>query len=651
MFARALPFTLCVSLLLICSTPLSAVYLLRYATVAKNGAITFTGNTLGLSKQINANEPGTSDAIGAFITTDETKQVGNYPIGTTLDWHQNRSTAVLDIPANSFIEHAELIWGGSYGYFNEWGEQGEDPNIILTPANDPITLITPDQTPHLVAPIEATKQNVQNPTVRYSAGNYVRSADVTEIVKAAGGGTYTVGGIPATLSPLDNTHNAAGWTLAVVYSNPTMRTRNMSLFVGCEQASYTTNQPAIVEGFCTPPDDDSQGGRLFVSALEADAIKVGDKMLFGQTATTLLPLSGVNNPQNNFFCSQINSKDGLLDTRGSFGDLNAQPFSPAYDVNPGRQGYDITCVDLSSTLTSNQHVAYALGTTQGDDYTINALGIEIDVDAPFIETVKKVNGQDGIQAEVGDIVEFTITVQNNGSSIAYETVFKDPLEEGLSYVPDTLTLNGVALETPNLSKGIALGDLINQGEPVAIAFQAKIERYPTSGNIYHNASSDDYLFTPCQCSDPIPLKALSNVVTIELPHCPPPTPPTPPIPPTPPPAPPIPPTPPPAPPIPPAPPVTPANPPKFFKGICRKCVTLDLTTYSIEAWWKKIKSPDLIQYRIYANGKKIAEFSPDESSSFKRCLPNKHAASHFEIAAVYRGNIESEHLPIRVKYE
>ena len=46
-------------------------------------AITFIGNTLGLSKQSNQNNAGTSDAIGAFSTTDTTQKVGNYPNGTT----------------------------------------------------------------------------------------------------------------------------------------------------------------------------------------------------------------------------------------------------------------------------------------------------------------------------------------------------------------------------------------------------------------------------------------------------------------------------------------------------------------------------------------------------------------------------------------
>lgn len=51
------------------SAPLEAAYISVYTTV-NNGAISFTGNTLGLNKTNNQNNPGTSGSIGAFITTD-----------------------------------------------------------------------------------------------------------------------------------------------------------------------------------------------------------------------------------------------------------------------------------------------------------------------------------------------------------------------------------------------------------------------------------------------------------------------------------------------------------------------------------------------------------------------------------------------------
>lgn len=499
------------------TTPGESTYILRYSTVADNGALVFGGNTLGLSKQVNQNQPGTSDAIGAFITLDTTQQVGNYPAGTTLDWTKNKSAAVLDIPAGATVLYAELIWSGSYGYLNEGAGVGENPNIILYPASTvSVYMTTPDQVVHAIQPDPATMQNVQNPTVNYSAGNYVRSANVTSIVQAQGGGTYSVGGVPATISALDNTHNAAGWTLAVAYRDPTLHTNNMSIFVGCEQASYDTNNPAAVTGFCVPPDYTGLSGRLYVSAIEADANKAGDHMEFGPAPSNLTSLSGPNNPVNNFFCSQINNSQGLLDTRGTFGTLNAVPPN---NVNPGRQGYDITSVDLTSTLSSNQTAGYALGTTQGDDYTINALGIQIAVDAPVIQATKKVNGQDSVNVNVGDIVTFTITFQNTGASDAFEVSFKDLLETGLSFVPNTFKVDGTLVANPDLSGGVPLGDLSEHSSEVTIEFKVSVDEYPEDGTlVYYNSGLLNYSFVPCLQTDPIKLEAATNQVSLILPE-------------------------------------------------------------------------------------------------------------------------------------
>ena len=87
-------------------------YLLRYGNTAA-GAVTFTGNSLGLNKANNVNGPGNVGSIGAFITLNTNLQVGTYPRGTTLNWSNNSSAAVLRMPTNSTVLYAELIWSGS----------------------------------------------------------------------------------------------------------------------------------------------------------------------------------------------------------------------------------------------------------------------------------------------------------------------------------------------------------------------------------------------------------------------------------------------------------------------------------------------------------------------------------------------------------
>ena len=290
-----------------CATPSGGTYILRYSIAGVHGAATFIGNTLGLSKALCVNDRGQSDAIGTFTTIDPTQMVGTYPsltvgagspAGTTLDWHINSSSAVLNLPAGSVILYAELVWSGSYGYYCEDGEIGVDPNCILTPADGPITFITADGVVHSVMPDPATQLISQNPSATpqqfFCAGNYLRSANVTPIFSALSladpNGTYIVSGVPATVSGLDNTQNAAGWTLAIVYqdlTNPSIN--NISLFVSNQQGSNALAPPAQVSGFCAaPPPPSAQSARILVSAIEGDANKMGDHFQFAPTPGSFL---------------------------------------------------------------------------------------------------------------------------------------------------------------------------------------------------------------------------------------------------------------------------------------------------------------------------------------------------------------------------
>jgi len=169
----------------------------------------------------------------------------------------------------------------------------------------------------------------------------------------------------------ENTDNTAGWTLAVVYANPTLPIRNMTVFVGAEGGGAA---PAQVSGFCTPGTG-AVNGRVLVSATEGDSNLGGDEFRFGPTSILGIGnrLSGLNNPLTNFFASQINNDLELLNITGTFGTLN---HTPGGNQSGRRQGWDITNVSGSAQLTNNQTQAFAQGTTSGDQYTINGLGLQ-----------------------------------------------------------------------------------------------------------------------------------------------------------------------------------------------------------------------------------------------------------------------------------
>lgn len=212
------------------------------STVNATGAITFTGNTLGLSRSETAGVPGTQDSIGGFSTINTASVYGTYPAGTTSLYQNNSSAAILVLPAGSTVLYAELIWGGSY----------VNGTVNLTAAiNNPVSFTTPLGNTVIVTPDSATANSVD---LGGGALAYVRSANVTSTIQASGAGTYVTGGVVGTIViPGDSTANHAGWTLAVIYQNPSLPFRNMSLRAGAVLVQ-ASSAPVVttITGFATP---------------------------------------------------------------------------------------------------------------------------------------------------------------------------------------------------------------------------------------------------------------------------------------------------------------------------------------------------------------------------------------------------------------
>ena len=460
--------------------------MLRYGNTTA-GAVTFTGNTLGLNKANNVNGPGNAGSIGAFITLNTNLTGGTFGPGTTLNWSNDCSAAVLRTPTNSTVLYAELIWSGS-------AILGANPpansvSNILNYINltNTVKFVLPNGSTNNVAPDPATANLVSNGTQTVF---YIRSANVTALVQAGGVGTYSVGGVPATLAPLDNNDNCCGWTLAVVYQNSSLHSRNMSLFVGNSLAATGVSSPPVgVSGFCSPPTG-PVNGYLYVCAVEGDAQIVGDQMLFGTTTNNLAVLSGPNNLSNNFFTSQINYcqpdyslwaptlTNGTIDTSGTFGLSNSIPLAAngTEPVSGARQGWDITCVNVSSALTNGVTSAFAQNTSTGDAYVVNALALQIDVGSPVLTTTQSVNHASTF---VGDTLTYTVIVTNSGTADAVNLIFTDPLPFGTSFVTNSFTTNGVTVTGANPVNGVSI-PIIRQNASLTITYQVLVDQIPPS---------------------------------------------------------------------------------------------------------------------------------------------------------------------------
>ena len=454
----------------------------RFSTTT-NGALAITGNTLGLSKISNQNRAGTIGAIGAFATTNTALQVTTFPAGTTLNYTQNSSTAILNIPAGSTILYAELVWGGNY--------LSRDQNITSVLGN-PVSFTTPVST-YSITPSAVTASNQTFVSNSITFGFYTRSADVTTLIQAGGSGSYTTGAVPGLVDPIDasnGTINSAGWTLIVAYQNGTLPARNLTIYVAGNRVSAETGSADVsVSGFLTPSGG-PVSGRLFLSSTEGDADLTGDQALFGPNFSSLNALSGPNNAVNNFFGSQVNNAAGNLDTTGTFGTRN-QSASTGTNISAGRQGWDITSIDISPYLTNSQVSAAIRLTTNGDAYMLNTVGLQININSPNIQATKSVNKS---VAAIGDVLTYTVTIPNTGLLPANNVIFIDSLPNGTSFIPGTVTVDNVPQTNANPAAGISLGT-INNNASRTVTFQATVVSLPNQNPI-SNTANITFQYTP-----------------------------------------------------------------------------------------------------------------------------------------------------------
>ncbi len=413
------------------------------------GELVVTGNTLGLDANTDL-APGTGGGIGTFVAsprTAATEQDGTYPIGTTSDWLKNGSEAVLDLPAGVKIEHAELIWACSSKVGGQPATALDAPRTVqLGLPRGAFQTITPSH--------EATNIGLLSTNYTY----YQRRATVTDAIVAGGPGRYELSGVVGIQTPNASFVTACGWSLFVVYQDPDLPMRNINIWDVGEPVKFTgagcpceTTIP--VEGFCTPTTEGQALGEMTVTAFEGDArftddtLQIADPLFVGE----FFALSGPNNAQRNFFASQINDGDGLLDKRGTFGRIN-HSVDPAdgmaFTLVPGaRQGWDITSIPLNDdlynpfVLDNGQSQTTLLVTTAGDDFVVSAIGLELDFASPDLGGTHQV---DKTLVAEGEEITFTVPLTNEGSGRADRVFFCYQASANTSFVAGSFKVDGTA---------------------------------------------------------------------------------------------------------------------------------------------------------------------------------------------------------------
>jgi uncharacterized repeat protein (TIGR01451 family) len=395
-----------------------------------NGAIALVGNTLltcptsasGCTAAKSASSGGNEVNNNNYVMTNLNVDTA----GSTF----NSSNSQLLMGAGSSV-----LWAGLY-----WGAR-------LTAGTGGVAPTSPRNQMSLRGPKDTTYRTIPS-SVEFGPNGtdqaYQEFADVTSIVQSEGAGTWW-GANVAAATGMDR---YAGWTLVVVYSNPTLPLRNLTVFDGFASVSSGNPQTISISGFLAPLAGPVQA-QLGMVAYEGDLGLTGDsaQLTSGSKSTQL---STALSPGSNFF--------------NSTNDLNGQNVTTRNPADRNMLGFDIKNFGAPSTIPNGATSATITLGTSGDQYYPGVVTTAIDLFAPdFTSSVKTVTDLEGNNpARPGDTLQYTVNLVNSGSDPANSCVLTDVLPSNTTFVSGSLAvLNG-----PNAgAKTDAAGD--DQAEFVA----------------------------------------------------------------------------------------------------------------------------------------------------------------------------------------
>ncbi len=146
----------------------------------------------------------------------------------------------------------------------------------------------------------------------------------------------------------------------------------------------------------------------------------------------------------------------------------------------------------------------------GNDYAIDDITLH-EISFPLYTPVKSA---DKTQINVGDTVNYTVTLNNPGINPLTEVTIKDVMPAGMTFVPGSMTVNGQANSAANPDVGFTVPDL-QGGETVTIVFTARAVSVPNP-NPTGNTATVSYNYSPVQGGIPSPYTVTSNQVPVKI---------------------------------------------------------------------------------------------------------------------------------------
>lgn len=436
---------------------------IRYQNNLK-GELTFLANNI-----LNRSSGSTPPEV-PYDLTGNASQYNDYLNMQYIDVDEDPNTfssssATLTYPDAScnLVRYAGLYWSATYPSENSFqsvgtNRQSDFNQVKFKLPGGSYVDITADEILHdgFTSSDISVRQN----------SPYACYADVTDLISGLADpqGEYTVANVRATTGQIGG-GASAGWTLVIVYENPTLTGKRITTFDGFARVR---NENPIVDidysGFNTIPVGPVRAN-IGVAALEGDNRITGDQLRIRAAGNAgFTTLSDPVNATNNFFNSNITQGGSLVTTRN--------PNS----VNT--LGYDTDMFflnnPLNSVLPNSETAATFRFTSNGDQYYpfFNSFNVEvIEPDILLQKRVEDLAGNDitGGGVNLGQVIDYVLSFQNQGNDNATNYVIKDILPVNVVLSEADLSLPpGVTYTYNPLSRELILNipdNLVEVGDP------------------------------------------------------------------------------------------------------------------------------------------------------------------------------------------
>jgi len=251
-------------------------------------------------------------------------------------------------------------------------------------------------------------------------GIYVGYKEITDYVKTYGLGTYTVADIALKTGTGPTPGYSGGWGIVVIYENPLMNSRAVTLFDGYanENGSFVGDIP--ISGFVAV-NAGQVNMKLGVMASEGDVAKTGDYLQVQQlNSATYVSLSHSGNTTTNFYNSSIL-------TGGNTRNPNLQ----------NNTGIDLSMFSVPNT--GNVNIANGQTSTNFkygsslDKFSIFGFAMSVDSYVPDPEGLISVNSINNVtnptvlNALPGQAINYSLNITNQGTEATNNTIVSIPI--------------------------------------------------------------------------------------------------------------------------------------------------------------------------------------------------------------------------------